>query len=144
MDTKTYLRQLTRMDKRIDALCERRTRYEALGQRRTGCYSGGLPGSQRRDSSVERYACKLVDLAREIDRKIDEYVDLTRTIEAQIAAIPDGRYRDILTWRYINDWSWDQIMKAMNYDRRWVFRLHGLALTEIEKIRHSNALPNVL
>jgi hypothetical protein len=44
--------------KRIDALCVRRTRYEALAMRRTA----GTPahaGAQHRDSSVERYACKL-------------------------------------------------------------------------------------
>ncbi len=144
MDAKTYLRQLTRMDKRIDALCERRTRYEALAMRRTGGYTGGMPGAQHRDSSVERYACKLVDLAREIDRRIDEYVDLTRVIEAQIAALPDGRHRDILTWRYVNDWSWDRISEAMSYDMRWVFRLHGCALSEFEKIRHKKPLPSVL
>lgn len=129
MDAKTYLRQLSRMDKRIDALCERRTRYEALGQRRTGYYSGGLPGAQRLDSSVERYACKLVDLAREIDRKIDEYVDLTREIEGVIAALQDGRHRDILTWRYVNDWTWDHILEAMGYtDKKWLWYLHGQAL----------------
>ncbi len=74
-----------------------------------------------------------MDLAREIDRRIDEYVDLTRAIEAQIAALPDGRHRDILTWRYVNDWSWDEILEAMGYtDKKWLWHLHGQALSALK------------
>lgn len=139
MDAKTYLRQLPDLDKEINALLERRERYEALAMRRTGCYSGGLPGSQRRDSSVERYACKLVDLAREIDRKIDRFVDLTREAEKLIEEIPDNRYRRILKYRYMNGWSWDKIAQDMHFERRWILQLHGYALTEF-KNNHNSSL----
>jgi 3-methyladenine DNA glycosylase/8-oxoguanine DNA glycosylase len=133
MDAKTYLRQLTHLDKDINALLERRERYEAMAMRRTGVYSGGLPGTQRRNSSVETYACKLVDLAREIDRKIDRYVDLTREAEALIEAISDIRYRRILKYRYLNGWSWEEIARSMGYDNmKWLWRLHGFALKSLD------------
>ena len=134
MDSKTYLRQLPDLDKEINALLERRERYEALAMRRTGCYSGGLPGAQRRDSSVERYACKLVDLAREIDQKIDRFVDLTREAEALIEMLADKRNRDILTRRYLNGWSWIRIAKALDYGPDWVKHAHGDALLAFEKV----------
>lgn len=87
---------------------------------------------------------KIIDLEREIDRRIDEYVDLTREIETAIDRIDDDRYRDILRFRYINGWSWERIAREMHYDRRQITRLHGLALLEIEKrcpkMSHLNVL----
>jgi len=132
MDVKTYLRQLARMDQKIDALLERRERYEALAAKRTTMITG-MPGSRRRESNVEYFGCKLVDLARNIDRRIDEYVDLTRQIESEIDALPDDRYRDILRFRYINRWSWNRILDAMNYtDMKWLWHLHGEALKALK------------
>jgi len=134
MDAKTYLRQLPDLDKEINAMLERRERYEALAMRRTGGYTGGMPGAQHRDSSVERYACKLVDLTREIDRKIDAYVDLTREAEALIECVSDDKYRDILTHRYMLGWDWQKIANLIGYERRQVTRLHGYALREFQKV----------
>ena len=135
MTAKEYLRQLQRRDARINALIERQQRYRELASRRTAVYRnapGGGGGGTRRVSSVEEYAVKIVDLEREIDRRIDEYADLTREIEAAIARIPDGRYRDVLRFRYVNGWSWEKIAEEMRYDRRWVYRIHGRALNMIE------------
>jgi hypothetical protein len=144
MDAKTYLRQLTRMDKRIDALFERRNRYKDLATRRTTVYRDMPGGGRRCASSCEEYVCKIVDLERELDRRIDEYVDLTREIEGLIANVPDDRHRDILTWRYVNGWSWERIAEAMHYDRVWIWRLHGRALAEFEKTRNTKQHLDVL
>lgn len=144
MTAKEYLRQLQRRDARINALIERQQRYRELASRCTAVYRdtpgrSSAPGRRsapgggtRRVSSVEEYAVKIVDLEREIDRRIDEYVDLTREIEAAIDRIPDGRYRDVLRFRYVNGWSWEKIAEEMRYDRRWVYRMHGRALNMIE------------
>ena len=132
MTAKEYLRQLTRKDVRINALIERQQRYRELAARRTAVYRDA-PGARRRTSSVEEYTAKIIDLEAEIDRRVDEYVDLTCEIETVIDRVEDDRYRDILRFRYINGWSWERIAREMHYDRRQVTRLHGLALLEIEK-----------
>lgn len=129
---KEYLRQLSRKDARINALIERQQRYRELAQRRTPIYRDTPGGGRRCASSVEEYVAKIVDLEREIDRRIDEYVDLTREIEAAIDKIGDDRCRDILRYRYINGWSWEKIARETHYDERWVRRLHGRALARIE------------
>ncbi len=125
---KQYIGQPSRAEKRILALEERRERYEALAMKRTGVYSGGMPGGIRRVSSTEHYVCKIVDVEREIARKIDELADLVWIVEYEIGLLTDARYRDILTWRYLNGWGWDEIAEGMHYDRRQVHRLHGEAL----------------
>ena len=141
---KEYLRQLSRKDARINALIERQQRYRELAQRRTPVYRDTPGGGRRCASSVEEYVAKIVDLEREIDRRIDEYVDLTREIEAAIDKVGDDRCRNILRYRYINGWSWEKIAREMHYDERWVRRLHGRALArrEIpESAKHARKSP---
>lgn len=144
MTAKEYLRQLSRKDARINALIERQRRYRELAERRTAVYRDTPGGGRRCSSSVEEYVVKIIDLEREIDRRIDEYVDLTREIEADIDRVSDDRYRDILRYRYLNGWNWEKIAQEMHYDRRQITRLHGLALLEIEKrcpkMSHLNVL----
>ena len=82
MTAKEYLRQLSRKDARIDALIERQRRYRELAERRTTVYRDTPGGGRRCSSSVEEYVVKIIDLEREIDRRIDEYVG------------PDPRDRD--------------------------------------------------
>lgn len=144
MTAKEYLRQLARSNSRIDALIERQRRYRELAERRTAVYRDTPGGGRRCSSSVEEYAVKIIDLEREIDRRIDEYVDLTREIETAIDKVGDDRYRDILRYRYINGWRWEKIAQEMHYDRRQITRLHGLALLEIEKTCPKMSHLNVL
>ena len=119
MTAKEYLRQLSRKDARINALIERQQRYRELAQRRTAVYRD-IPGGG-----------KNLDLEREIARRIDEYVDLTREIDAGIDSVGDDRYRDVLRYRYINEWSWERIAQEMHFDVKWLYKMHGRALQEI-------------
>jgi hypothetical protein len=36
--------------------------------------------------------------------------------------------------RYINNKGWDDVAREMGYDKRWIMRLHGRALKEIDEI----------
>lgn len=130
MTAKEYLRQLSRKDARIKALLERQRRYRELAERRTAVYRDTPGGGQRHVSPVEEYATKIIDLEREIVRRIDEYADLTREVEAAIDRIGDDRYRDVLRFRYINGWGWEKIAREMHYELRWLHYLHGRALQE--------------
>ena len=105
---KTMLRGLRGMSADIDALLERRMRYEAQATRVTASYSG-MPHGGRTESSVEYFACKLADMEREMDERVDEYVGAVREIEKNIDALADDRHRKILRWRYVNWWDWERI-----------------------------------
>ena len=132
MTAKEYLRQLSRKDARINALIERQRRCRELAERRTAVYRATPGGGRRCSSAVEEDVAEIIDHEREVDPRIDEYVDLTREIEAAIDRIPDGRYRDVLRFRYVNGWTWEKIADEMGYDERWVRRLHGWALLMIK------------
>jgi len=133
-DPKAYLQQLPWMDHDINALLEQRQQYMDMATHITGTLDSIRVSGSGPDSKLEQCVIKLVDLERDIDAEIDAFVDLTRLIKRIIAQIPDKRHRDILTWRYINRWDWQRIADAMAYDRIWVWRLHGDALQEFQKI----------
>ena len=129
MTTKDYLRQLSRKDARIEAMRERQRRYRELAQGSAARLRNVPGGGQRQVSSVEEYALRIVDLEREMERRIDEYAALTLKIETAIDRIEDGRLRDLLRWRYLSNWNWERISRAMGYEQRQVYRLHALALS---------------
>lgn len=132
MTAKEYLRQLLRRDARINALIERQQRYRELAGVHGMAYGDAPGGGSRHGSAVENCAVQIADLEREIDRRIDEYVDLVRQAEAAIDQIEDERCRDVLRYRYLSGWTWEKIAEQMHYDERWVRHLHGLALLQVE------------
>ena len=111
MTAKEVLGQLARKDARIESMRERLARYQELAQGSRSRLRSVPGGGQRRNSSVEEYVSKIVDLTREVDAQIDDYVDLTRAIEATIDALEE------------------RISRAMGYEQRQVYRLHALALS---------------
>lgn len=137
MAAKEYLSQLRYKNAKINSLLARQQRYRELASRSTAVYRDIPGGGQSHASSTEEYVCKIVDLGREIDRRIDEYVDLTRAIETLIRSVKDDRYREILTDRYITEWSWSKIAREMHYSIDWVWELHGQALREFDRLLKS-------
>ena len=128
MTAKDVLAQLARKDARIEGMRERLARYQELAQGSRSRLRSVPGGGQRRNSSVEEYVSKIVDLTREVVAQIDDYVDLTRAIEAAISALGDPRFQDLLRWRYMSGWTWERIGRAMGYEQRQVYRLHAAAL----------------
>lgn len=46
--------------------------------------------------------------------------------------LEDGRFRAVLTERYLNNKRWEQIAVDMNYTYRNVIKIHGKALQQFE------------
>lgn len=51
-----------------------------------------------------------------------------RELEAFIDRVGDDKQRMVLRLRYIDMHRWELIAVELNYDMRWVFRIHGTAL----------------
>lgn len=133
MEARTYLSQALRSGVRIEALRERRERYRQLAEQGGTLYRYSAGGTLR-VSSVEEYGCRMADLAREMERRIDALAGTVADIQRTIDALPDARYRELLTYRYLNGWRWERIAGAMLYSVDRVQHLHGEALREVERI----------
>lgn len=81
---------------------------------------------------IQNAVCRIADIEADINREIDRQIDLRERIETAICAIPDGRLRDLMRYRYIDGLTWEQIAVTMNFSYQWVCKLHGDALRKIE------------
>ena len=86
---------------------------------------GGM--ENRREESI----AKIVDMEKEIGASIDNLKKIREQVEYAINAISNANQRDVLRLRYLDGMKWEQIAVKLNYDYRWVLRLHGMALHEI-------------
>lgn len=97
----------------------------------------GMPGSgQRGQSRVELAAVGMVDVLSQLQQQIDEYAKIISEAENLISRIPQEKYRQLLTLRYLAGMSWPSISDEMGYkDRNSVYRAHGYALIAARKAK---------
>jgi hypothetical protein len=66
--------------------------------------------------------------AERVNTQWDRLITLRKEAGALIEQIADGRYREVLTRRYLHGQSWEQVAVDMGYDYYHVHKLHGRAL----------------
>ena len=98
-----------------------------LGEQKAALYAA-TPATRRRTEA--RIDATKAGLETEAARLLDQTNAMFRTIDA----IDDPRLQEILTRRYLKNQPFAAIAEEMNYDLRWVYRLHhqGLMLSEFE------------
>ncbi len=58
---------------------------------------------------LARYDKKLTRLKKQLKRKLDEIMDVVDELNEQISLVSDSEMRQILTLRYINNLTWQQV-----------------------------------
>ena len=134
MNAKQYLRQVRRLDNIVNAKLEQVEVLRAMATRITSQPSvDGVQVSGNRDKTGDVIA-KIIDLERDINETVDRLIDLKREVITNIDSVPTDDYRLLLTLRYLNFKTWEQIAVDMCYTYKWVHVLHGRALEEFEKV----------
>ena len=76
-----------------------------------------------------------MDATRSLDEQIKYYTGVVARAEQVIRQIPQEKYRQILTLRYICGWSLKSISDELDYsDPNSIYRAHGYALSEAQGI----------
>lgn len=131
-EKKQYLRRYQAAKKRakriqeeIDALRSSETSPVGLGD--------GLPHGSG-TSDLSGYAARWDELVRELEAEKEMQMVTYREIRQQIGMVPDPTEQEILSRRYLIGQSWEKIAVEMNYDYRYVLKLHGKALLHFEVV----------
>ncbi len=105
---------------------------ELRGQRMfPGILDDGLPkGSGYHDLS--EYAARLDELITQLEREREQAVKQYKEIHDQIHKMRDDKEKEVLERRYLMGMHWERIAVEMNYNYRWVLRIHGKALHHFE------------
>ena len=80
--------------------------------------------------SMENVIVKIIDLENEINEDIDTLVDLKREIVGVIKRIDNPEYQTLLELRYLCFYSWEKVAVEMEYDLRYLHKLHRKALEQ--------------
>lgn len=91
-----------------------------------------VQGGQLPHSPVTRIIDQIADLERKIDRELKEYDAIMADVKCAIAACEDVREIQILTKRYLDEKTWDEINSEMHQSSRYAFDLQKEAFRKIE------------
>ena len=131
MTTKEYLGQAYRLDQRINSKLEQVASLNELATKCTSSLTGMPRNPNRATSTMADAVGKIVDLQAEINRDIDQLVDLKREMVRLIKAIDNIECQTLLELRYLCFKTWEQIAVDMNYTIDNVYRIHRKALSVV-------------
>lgn len=135
MNAKQYLRQVRRLDNRVNAKLEQVEVLRAMITRMTANLTTDKVQESNIPDKISTLICKIVDLEKEIINDINKLIDLKTKVMRKIDSIQNDDYRLLLTLRYLNFKTWEQIAVEMKFTFQWVHELHKRALIEFEKVQ---------
>lgn len=133
-DVKKYLSQIRLYDSRINARQAERDRLEAMMTKITPTLRDvPFSGNSGQDKFSDAMA-KLIDLDAEINREIDSFVDARNSVVCTIDKVEDDNMHKVLSKRYIEFKTWEQIAFEIGKSYQWTWSIHGRALQAVEEI----------
>ena len=139
MNAKEYLSQAKYLDMRINSKLEQLESLNLLATKATSVLTGMPHSPSKSISPMADAVVKIIALQEEINQDIDDLVDTKQEITKTIKGIQNVEFQTILEKRYLCFFSWEQIAATMIYDIRWLHRLHGRALDEVQALLDKSA-----
>ena len=91
-------------------------------------------GENKNEQAIVVYIDKANQYAASIQKRINALVSVKSEIIGAIQKVNDSTLRALLTARYVNFKTWEQIAVELNYSYMHVCRLHGKALVKIKDV----------
>ena len=111
-------------------LAEQKTRLKLL----KGANPTGMPRTGRwRDWTLAVDA--VVDEESETAREIQALYAIQREVREAIAGVEPDTCREVLEYRYLYYMAWPKIAAMMDYDERYLHKLHNQGLEKLRIIR---------
>ena len=135
-EKKRYLngyRDCTRRERQLQEQIEELRRQKMY----PGLQMDGMPHGNTH-SDLSGYVARLDALISQLEHEQALAVRQYKEIHDRIHKMQDGAEKEVLIRRYLMGRTWEQIAVEMDYNYRWVLRLHGRALKnfEISEISH--------
>ncbi len=132
MTSKEFLDQGYRIDVMIDAKVEQIANLRNMLTKLNPEMTDMPKNPNRGTSKVEDTIVKIVSLEEEVNRDVDRLIDIKDKIMKAIDAVPDKQERTLLTLRYLNYKTWEEIAFKLNCSVRYVHVIHSRALVSVK------------
>ena len=137
-EKKEYLRQVFRIEKHIENLITERENILTLLEKCTSTTAGyesdgSTSGTHanKAENNIVNYISALQDYESKLQTQITEMLMAKEKLKQIIENVPNYEHRQILYKRYICFQKWEQIAVDMNYNIKWIYKLHGKALESV-------------
>ena len=135
MKAKEYLSQAIRLDHRISSRLEQLENLKALAMRvATNLTQEKVSGGRNIRGPFENTMAKIIDLEKEINQEVDQFIELKQEIMDTICQVEDVHSQLVLEKRYISGKSWGDVCLELGYSQDWIFKIHRRGLKEISGI----------
>ena len=136
MTAKEYLSQAYRIDCLIKSKLELAQYYYDTATKVNAALSDMPSSATRNIHQMDDAIAKLMDLKAEINADICTLVELQIEIKETINRVNDMTYQTLLILRYLCFMPWEKIAERLGYERRYVLKLHNLALKKVDTLKH--------
>lgn len=128
--TKQELSQLYYLNREIEHLKDRITELECIATSSTSRITG-MPHTTDISDKVSKYAAEIADLKELLDLNLKKcFYELNR-LNRYIESIEDSEMRMVLSLRYINGLSWQQVAFSIGeHDEQYPRRKHNKFLKQ--------------
>ena len=131
MNAKEFLSRGINLQRHVETIREQIGHYKCLLNNCTATYSD-MPKSTDLNYKLEECTQKIMDLQHELADALADLADVNCAIAKTIREIKNYDYQDLLVKRYVFGEPWEKIATDLEYDLRYVHKLHGRALQEIK------------
>lgn len=129
MTAKEYLQQAYRLNELIDSDAHELERLRDLAGRISSPNFGErVQRSRNLDAPFVKYLGDIMEMEEKIQKELCRLVVLKKQILAALESVSDREERLLLTYRYLNNESWEQIAADLSVSMSTVHRIHASAL----------------
>lgn len=126
-----YLKQYRSLSMEIDQITKELQRWQDLATRISPSYSD-MPHGGGSDK-VQTAAVEVAELTDKLNQKLHQAIMVQENIKKLLESLDDIKLRQLMSYRYINGMRWEEIAVRMDFNYRWVLRLHRKALNQISE-----------
>lgn len=131
--TKEYLMQVGKLNKLIQNKLAEKDQWRAIATNTTTHSDGERVQSSGSKQKMADAVVRYVEIEREIDRCIDEYIERKQEVIRTIEQLPANEY-DVLHKIYIQGIFLEDVAEIYGKSYSWVTTVHGKALKRVQDI----------
>ena len=136
MRAKDYFRRVLAAETELKMIRAKIRHYQEIGYSVTGgTMDAPVVSHSLGASKVESAAMGIFDATRALEAQMKDYLSVIAEADRIVSQVPQMKYREILTLRYMAGWSFRSISDELKYeDPKSIYKAHGYALAAAQKI----------
>jgi len=135
LEAKKYLEQIQRMDTQINNRWESLQKLYAMRTKMTTVFSMSAVSGSSAQNKLEDISIKIWDIEKEVNRKIDKFIELKLEATQLIDQLTDINHAMVLHKIYFEYKKIDEVAADIGVSTRSIRYWHNNALSALEEIR---------